>query len=105
MLVEMASLHVREPGGESPEQCYPLEKQETVLGRDPACDIVIRSLLVSRRHARIMGVGEQFYLENMETFGGTRLNGPEVGNHIRGRTLLRDGDEIWFATAVVQFRE
>lgn len=102
---QMASLLVRQPESDSPKQCHLLEKQETFLGRDPACDIVIPSLAVSRRHARIIRVGDCFYVEDMDTPGGTRVNGPEVGNQIRGRTLLRDKDEIWFPTAVVQFRE
>ena len=101
----MASLHVRKPVSDSPEHRYPLEKQETFLGRDPACDIVIPSPAVSRRHARIIRIDNRFYVEDMDTPGGTRVNGPEVRNQIRGRTLLRDKDEIWFPTAVVQFRE
>jgi len=99
----MASLRVLV--GDSQVGDYLLEKDETVLGRSPDCDVVIPTLCSARRHARIFRVGDRFYVEDMYSPGGTRVNGPEISNQISGRTLLRDGDSIWFGGVIVQFRE
>jgi pSer/pThr/pTyr-binding forkhead associated (FHA) protein len=102
----MASLHLRALLSDAQEQHYLLEKQEALLGRSPDCDVVVPYIHVSRRHAKIIRIGDQFYIEDMGTPGGTRVNGPGIGNQIRERTLLHDKDEIWFAdSVVVQFRE
>jgi pSer/pThr/pTyr-binding forkhead associated (FHA) protein len=102
----MASLLLHLPTVETPAEDYLLEKEETILGRHPDCDLVIPSLCADRRHARIIRIGAQFYVEDMGSRGGTRVNGPEIGNQIRRRTLLRSGDTIWFgAVIVVRFQE
>jgi pSer/pThr/pTyr-binding forkhead associated (FHA) protein len=102
----MASLHVRKLGGDAQGLSYPLEKEEVTLGRSAECDVVVPCIHASRRHAQVIRVGVQFYVEDMGSTGSTRVNGPGAGNQIRGRTLLRDQDEIWFGNGVVvQFRE
>jgi phosphoserine phosphatase RsbU/P len=101
----MASLYLRIMGSDTQGQQYHLAKAETILGRDPGCDLVIPFVGSSRRHAKIVGDGDGFYVEDMHSRGGTRVNGPGPANSIRGRTLLHDGDEIWFGSdVVVQFR-
>jgi pSer/pThr/pTyr-binding forkhead associated (FHA) protein len=84
---------------------YEFAKDEMVLGRSVDCDVVIPSLCAGRRHARIRREGSQFYVEDLNSRGGTRVNGPGISNQITGRTLLQDGDTIWFGSdVVVQFR-
>jgi pSer/pThr/pTyr-binding forkhead associated (FHA) protein len=101
---EMASLQIRV--GDAQVWHYSLEKEQTILGRNADCDVVIPSLCASRRHARIIRVGDQFYVEDMDTPGGTRVNGSKISNQIKGRKVLRRGDEIWFGGGVVvQFQE
>jgi pSer/pThr/pTyr-binding forkhead associated (FHA) protein len=100
----MASLHA--VAGNTHVWDYSLEKEQTILGRNPDCDVVIPSLCADRRHARIIRVGDQFYVEDMNSRGGTRVNGREISNQIQGRKPLRGGDEIWFGSdVVVQFQE
>jgi pSer/pThr/pTyr-binding forkhead associated (FHA) protein len=101
----MASLYMRLLGGEPQEQQHLLTKDEVVIGRAPDCDLVVPSFAASRRHARILRLEDRYYVEDMGSRGGTRVNGPEVGNQFRGRTLLHDQDEIRFPNVVVQFRE
>jgi pSer/pThr/pTyr-binding forkhead associated (FHA) protein len=104
--LQMASpqLHVR--AGNLPAAVYFLEKEETVLGRSPDCDVVIPTVFLSRRHARIIRIDGQFFVEDLNTLSGTRVNGRGVSNQIRRRTLLRTGDTIWFDDdIVVQFQE
>jgi len=102
----MASLYLRIRRSDAQAQHYLLEKQEVVLGRDQGCDVVVPCIHVSRRHARIIRVDDRFYVEDMGTPCGTRIHSQGVGNRLRGRTLLQDQDEIWFADyVVVQFWE
>jgi pSer/pThr/pTyr-binding forkhead associated (FHA) protein len=100
----MASLQIRV--GNTQVWHYSLEDEQTILGRNPDCDVVIPSLCAARKHARITRVGDQFFVEDMDTLGGTRVNGAEPSNQIKGRKLLQRGDEIWFGDGVVvRFQE
>jgi pSer/pThr/pTyr-binding forkhead associated (FHA) protein len=101
----VASLQVRVLAGDTQVRDYVLENEETVLGRSRDCDVVIPSVCSARRHARVIRIDDRFFVEDLNTLGGTRVNGPEIGNQIRERTLLRSGDTIWFGTEiVVQFQ-
>ena len=42
--------------GPNPGELLPLEGASVILGRHPACDIVLESGAVSRQHARILNV-------------------------------------------------
>jgi ABC-type multidrug transport system ATPase subunit len=61
-----------------------------IVGRDPACDIVLNSPNVSRRHCRIVQSGPGFILEDLKSRNGTFLNGALVG----GPEPLQTGDEV-----------
>lgn len=61
-----------------------------VVGRDPACDIVLDYPNVSRRHCRITQNGQGFLLEDLNSRNGTFLNGVLVG----GPETLQTGDEV-----------
>ncbi len=61
-----------------------------VVGRDPACDIVLSSPNVSRRHCRIVQTPQGFLLEDTQSRHGTFLNGILVG----GPEPLHAGDEV-----------
>ena len=69
---------------------FPLTKPETILGRDAAADIVLEAAAVSRRHARILRQGEQFFLEDLASSNGTFLNERRLDQ----RSLLAPGDRI-----------
>lgn len=69
---------------------FPLGGRVTVLGRDPACDITIPRRETSGRHALIVHLGTAYYVEDLESVNGTRLNGERV----RQRTRLSPGDRI-----------
>ncbi len=76
--------------GPSSGQVFPLDRPSTVLGRHPACDILLDSGAVSRQHATITQIDGQFYLEDLHSRNGTYLNGRPVTE----RQLLADHDEI-----------
>jgi pSer/pThr/pTyr-binding forkhead associated (FHA) protein len=61
-----------------------------LLGRDPACHVVIDRPLVSRRHARISVEGHRVTIEDLGSMNGVFVNGARV-SHARD---LFDGDWI-----------
>ncbi len=66
----------------------PLDRSETVIGRDPTCDIVLAEKSASARHARIKkGAGGFFELEDLSSTNGVFVDGERVE-----RMTLQDGD-------------
>jgi len=78
----------------------PLSGSSKVIGRgDLARALSLDDLgLVSRRHFEVKLDGEQFYLEDLGSANGTRLNGKDISG--RGPVSLDDGDIIEPAGAV-----
>lgn len=58
--------------------------------------------LISRRHARIWREGEQYFLQDLESNNGTRLNGRQL--QPRERALLCNGDVIVLGRDTVRLR-
>jgi hypothetical protein len=52
-----------------------LEKPVTVVGRHPACDIVVDHPAISGRHLLFRQVGRTVYVEDLASTNGTRVNG------------------------------
>lgn len=69
---------------------YPLEKEELYLGRDVNNDIVINDAEVSRRHARLVKHGDDYYFEDMGSTNGTFI----LGQRLSGPVLLTTDTEI-----------
>jgi serine phosphatase RsbU (regulator of sigma subunit) len=67
-----------------------LDGPAAVLGRHPACDIVLESGSVSRQHARITNSEGNFHIEDLHSRNGTFVN----GRLLTGRQLLKENDEI-----------
>ncbi len=66
----------------------PLDRSETVIGRDASCDIVLSEPAASARHARIVRTaGGYFELQDLRSANGTIVEGERVET----MTLL-DGD-------------
>jgi adenylate cyclase len=76
--------------------------ESCVLGRAKGCQIVVDDSRVSRRHAMIhrQGAGE-FWLVDLGSANGTRLNGRHVSQPCR----LSDLDKIAVADALFIFRQ
>ena len=66
-----------------------------VIGRHPACDLVLSDPTVSRHHAELRWVGEEWLLADLHSTNGTRLNG---WRHV-DPTLIRPGDRVTFGQA------
>ena len=80
----------------------PLDGELFILGRDPACHFVIPGTWVSRRHAQIVRLAGQFFIEDNHSRNGTFVN----DQRIEERTPLKHNDRIricdWIATLVEQ---
>ncbi|HUY31407.1 MAG TPA: SpoIIE family protein phosphatase [Pirellulales bacterium] len=85
--------------GLNPGQQYPLSGQRAVMGRHPDCDIVLDVGAVSRQHAQILIVNDEFFVEDLESRNGTFVNGQLV----RGRQLLRDNDRVKICDLLFSF--
>jgi predicted component of type VI protein secretion system len=59
-----------------------LSKPVTVVGRHPACDIVIDHPAVSGRHMLFRIVDRTVYAEDLASTNGTKVNGLVTGHHV-----------------------
>ena len=68
---------------------FQLDKVRTTIGRRSASDIHIDNLAISGEHAAILQVDHDFYLEDVGSTNGTRVNGKLIKKH-----LLQHADVI-----------
>lgn len=68
---------------------YTLTKERTTIGRKPDNDIQIDNLAVSGKHALIITILDDSFLEDLGSTNGTYVNGKLIKKH-----ALRDGDII-----------
>jgi hypothetical protein len=59
-----------------------LTKPVTVIGRHPACDIVVDHPAVSGRHVIFRLVGKTVYVEDLASTNGTKVNGILASNQV-----------------------
>lgn len=78
-------------GGEP--QRFTLEPGDTVIGRLPACDVVIDDPSVSRRHAKLTVIGNHCRLQDLESRNGTFVDREPVTE-----AELTDGNEVVFGS-------
>jgi signal transduction histidine kinase/ActR/RegA family two-component response regulator len=74
--------------------------ETTVIGRDPACGIVLEDMMVGRKHAEIRRGPGGHVLVDLGSRHGTYLNGARIGT---GEVQLRDGDEILIASVRLRY--
>ncbi len=75
---------------DSDAERFELVGEETAIGRHPECHIVVEAGAVSRFHAKVTRIGDQFSVEDSGSRNGTYLN----GQLLQGPELLREGDRI-----------
>jgi pSer/pThr/pTyr-binding forkhead associated (FHA) protein len=66
-----------------------VQKDRTTLGRRPYNDIVIDNLAVSGEHAVMLAVGEDLFIEDLNSTNGTYINGKAIK-----KQLLAHNDTI-----------
>lgn len=59
------------------------------IGRDPACEVILNDINISRKHARIEPLGRFYVVRDLKSTNGTWVNQNPVKMH-----LLKDGDVV-----------
>ena len=67
----------------------PMDQDWIVIGRGRSADVVLADTTISRAHAAIGFNGEAFYVQDLGSTNGTRVNGERSP-----QAELHDGDEI-----------
>lgn len=80
------------------EESYPIEGEQTTLGRHPSNDIVVALESISRFHARIDSRGEFFILQDLNSSNGSYVNGERVT-----QLAIHNGDIVTFGNIEFEF--
>ena len=64
-----------------------------MIGRTQSADIQLDAPVVSRQHARLARIGNEYWLVDLSSTNGTKVNGQRINS-----VALRDGDRITFGT-------
>lgn len=91
MSVKFVVTHKGAPGGEKSEERV-VEADEIVLGRGDAATVKLPEPTVSRAHSKITRDGALYFLEDLGSAYGTRVNGQPLPHG--EKRLLRNGDVI-----------
>ncbi|MGH9044676.1 MAG: FhaA domain-containing protein [Acidimicrobiales bacterium] len=75
-----------------------VEDEPLVIGRTPDCDVVLSDPNVSRRHAEIIRVNDAFFLRDLGSTNGTKLNGGPIREG-----YLNTGDNITVGSTTLVF--
>ena len=87
--------------GPNPGQVFPLEEEICILGRHPECDVVLEVGAVSRQHARVLRINDDFFLEDLNSRNGTFLNNARL----EGRAQLSENDQVRICDVVLVFHQ
>jgi hypothetical protein len=77
---------------------FVFDQASVLIGRTSECDVVLYDPGVSRKHARIFGEGDGYYVEDMGSSNGTKVNGSIIK-----KKQLADGDAIGLGPVVFNF--
>jgi hypothetical protein len=76
----------------------PLLKERVTLGRRPYNDIVVDNLAVSGEHAALQAIGDEYYIEDLNSTNGTYINAKKIK-----RQILHDGDSIEVGKYIIKY--
>ncbi len=90
----VATASLRTLPGQSPAETV-LKKRymiygQAIIGRNKTCDIILREKYVSSQHVRIWFEKDEWYLEDLGSRNGTKINGQRIAR----RVMLDPQDEI-----------
>jgi len=77
---------------------FVFDQGSVVIGRTADCDVILYDPGVSRKHARIFAQGRAYYVEDMGSSNGTKVNGSVVK-----KKQLSDGDAVALGPVVFNF--
>lgn len=76
------------------------DTDELIIGRDEECDIRINAKSVSREHCSIEQTGQDTWIRDLKSTGGTYLDGERVD-----QMRIVDGMEFSVGPAILKFIE
>jgi hypothetical protein len=79
-------------------QEYQFKTEEVLIGREPACEVLLDDLTVSGKHARLVYHDSQWWVEDLKSRNGTYLNREPVISQV----VLANGDELQVGQVIVQ---
>ena len=80
---------------------YFIDKDEMIIGRDPAADIAINDPLISRKHAKVSREGTVVKIEDLGSSNGTVINGKKLeGGNV---AKLAKEDMIKLGNSIVKY--
>ena len=77
---------------------FVFDQLSVLIGRTSECDVVLYDPGVSRKHARIFNEGQEYFVEDMGSSNGTKVNGSIIK-----KKQLADGDAISLGPVVFNF--
>jgi hypothetical protein len=80
------------PVDDSDSMPLTLWRDDLIIGRSSCCDIVLTSPAISTHHCRLYLVGRDWYVDDLNSRNGTRVNGRLVS-----RRRLKAGDRLSIA--------
>jgi len=94
----MPYFHITQTDGKN--AVFSLKKDEIILGRKDDNDIVIAEGQASRVHAKVTKKADGYYVADMGSYNGTKVNGEPVKE-----ALLNEGDVIRIGKTTLVFSE
>ncbi|OQW97714.1 MAG: hypothetical protein BWK74_05900 [Desulfobacteraceae bacterium A6] len=79
---------------------FSLNLPVTIIGRGKDCRIFLSDATVSRKHAQIVYKNGKYFMTDLESINGTRINQKRIST-----SRLHDGDLIQFGDVVCLYRE
>jgi diguanylate cyclase (GGDEF)-like protein len=79
-------------------EVYPIEKSLVLIGRGEDADVTISDPSISRRHAKIEKIGEEYLICDLGSTNGVLINGSR-----KKEQNLKDGDKIKLGRVVLRF--
>ena len=77
---------------------FPISKAKTTLGRSDENDLVLVDNTVSRYHTEIQKVKDDYFLADLGSYNGTKVNGKSIQ-----KVSLKNGDEIQVGSSKLTF--
>ncbi|MET0401728.1 MAG: FHA domain-containing protein [Cystobacter sp.] len=78
------------------------DQDSVLIGRVAECDVVLYDAGISRRHCRIFTDAGQYYVEDMGSSNGTRVNGSPVP--VKEKLALDEGAQLSLGPVVFVFK-
>jgi two-component system cell cycle response regulator len=80
---------------------WPIDKPEMLIGRDPSCDIHVDEKSLSKKHVKIVKVGDQIQVIDLQSTNGTEISGHRVAPH--SPTALNDNENIKLGNVIFKY--